>query len=72
MTTSDHDDRRALEASVPRPVFPPSMMASSMAHAQVTIQLPYQPQVTLSLVDALRLQRDLRNAIDNAAGWPIL
>jgi len=48
------------------------MMASSMAHAQVTIQLPYQPQVTLSLVDALRLQRDLRNAIDNAAGWPIL
>ena len=72
MTDSDRNDRKILEASVPKPVFPPSMLAASLAHAQVSVQLPYQPLVTLNLVDALRLQRDLRAAIDNAAGWPIL
>lgn len=69
---SNGNDKKILEASVPKPMFPPSMMAVSMAHAQVSVQLPYQPIVTLTLVDALRLSRDLRAALDNAAGWPIL
>ena len=50
--------------------FPPGLMAHCDHPGHVLVRLPGGPQHGIDTLTAIRLLRDLRNAVEMSAGWP--
>jgi hypothetical protein len=51
---------------------PPLMMAHCDMPGHVLVRLGGDTQHGMSALTAVRLMRDLRNAVEHAAGWPVV